>query len=273
MLTPEQLRRYLNRIGFDGQPRADRETLATIARFHTAAIPFENLDPLMGKPAELAVGALVAKLVQGRRGGFCFEQNGLLWHALETIGFDVTALAGRVRWNIPAHVPMPRTHNLLLVRLGREQLLIDVGFGGAVLSGILELREGEQATPHEPFRLLRDGDGWAQQISVGGEWRTTYGFDLQPQLHVDFGVASWWASTNPASPFTHGVMAALALPDRRLALRDADLAIHHLGGPTERRRIGTIDELIRLLAEDFGIGIVDEAALRARLEAVELLAK
>lgn len=271
-LSPEQLGQYLARIGWAGPVTADRETLARIARLHAAAIPFENLDPLMGRPAQLGVQALVDKLVHSRRGGFCFEQNGLLWHALEAIGFDITALAGRVRWNIPDGVPMPRTHMALLVTLDDGQWLIDVGCGGAVLSGILALREGQQATPHEPFRLVRDGDCWNQQIRVGGDWRTTYIFDLQPQLRVDFAVASWWTSTNPASPFVAGVMAARALPDRRLGLRNADLAVHHLGGPTERRRLETIDALIRLLAEDFDIEIADEGALHARLDAVQILA-
>src|SRR5260221_10485109 len=107
---------YLTRIGFTGAPQADLATLTSIHALQPAAIPFENLDPLLGRPVTLDLAGLQAKLVQGRRGGYCFELNSLLAVALEALGFSVIRLAARVRWRAPPERPVgARTHMLLRV--------------------------------------------------------------------------------------------------------------------------------------------------------------
>src|SRR5512145_2461434 len=92
---------YTKRIGYSGPRDATLETLRALQSLHPRAIPFENLDTLSGKPVRLDVGSLERKLVQSRRGGYCFEQNLLFKHALGALGFDVAALAGRVLWERP----------------------------------------------------------------------------------------------------------------------------------------------------------------------------
>ena len=89
--------------------------------------------------------------------------------------------------------------------------IVDVGFGGNTLTGVLALvADVEQTTPHEPFRLLaRDGE-WRQQVRIGEEWRTTYCFDLHPQLPIDYEPINWWTATHPSSHFTKTLAAALA---------------------------------------------------------------
>jgi N-hydroxyarylamine O-acetyltransferase len=99
---------YLARIGYDGPRAADLATLRAIHRRHPAAIPFENLDPLLGRPVALDIEALQEKLVRGRRGGYCFEENALFAAALEALGFAVTRLAARVRWGRPPESPEAR---------------------------------------------------------------------------------------------------------------------------------------------------------------------
>ena len=89
-LSKGDLRAYFDRIGFSGEARADRETLEALVAAHTATIPFENLNPFLGLPVSLSSNALVDKLVRHRRGGYCYEQNGLFSHVLETVGFDFT---------------------------------------------------------------------------------------------------------------------------------------------------------------------------------------
>src|SRR5688572_2362429 len=92
---------YLARIGLTGKIAPDFETLQAVARQHATTIPFENLDVLLGRPISLEPAALLQKLVHGKRGGYCFEQNNLLLLALRAIGYDVTPLGARVRWQIP----------------------------------------------------------------------------------------------------------------------------------------------------------------------------
>jgi N-hydroxyarylamine O-acetyltransferase len=155
---------------------------------------------------------------------------------------------------------------LLLVHLPEGPVLADVGFGGAVCTGVLDLvPDAAQETPHERFRLIqRDGE-WRQQIEIGGEWRTTYRFDLTPQLPVDYELANWWTSANPRSHFTFSLVAALSPPGKRLALRNLDYAVH-AGGETERRRLETTLEVLDILQRDFGIAVPSKDALLARLE-------
>ena len=157
-LVPTQfaLDAYLDRIGYAGPRTATLDTLEAVHALHPAAIPFENLNPLLGWPVSLDVEALQAKLVGGGRGGWCFEQNTLFRHALEALGFSVTNLAARVLWNAPPNSPIgARSHMLLLVDLGGHLYIADVGFGGNVLTAPLRLESHiVQATPHEPHRLL-----------------------------------------------------------------------------------------------------------------------
>lgn len=257
---------YLRRIGFIGEPRADRSTLTALVAAHCAAIPFENLDPLLGRAVDLAPQALVDKLVHARRGGYCFEQNGLLRLVLERIGLEVTGLAARVLWMRAEDEITPRTHMALLVALDSGPVIADVGFGGTGCTGVLDLLDGvAQETPHERFWLLRDGDGWRQEVEISGEWRPTYRFDLTPQLAVDYELANWWTCANPQSHFTFSLVAARALPGRRLALRNFDYAVHTADGAAERRTLSGPEEACAVLETQFAIAVPERERLLERL--------
>lgn len=258
---------YFARIGWAGPVAADRATLDAIAAHHPAAIPFENLDPYLDRPVDLAPEALVAKLVHGGRGGYCFEQNGLLRHVLDGIGFAVTPLSGRVVWNMDPETVTARTHMVLRVDLAEGPVLIDCGFGSAVPTAALDLiPDVEQATPHEPFRFVRIGEEWRAQIRIGGDWRTTYRFDFSPQREIDYVVANWYTSTHPSSHFRHGLTLARPLAGCRIGLRGTEFATHLLGGTSERRAIADPAEIAAVIEDAFGIQIPDRAALLARLE-------
>lgn len=166
---------YLARIGLDGRPRPDLGTLHAIVAAHNRSIPFENLDPLLGIPvADLSAEALSAKLVDRRRGGYCYEHNGLLGYVLEELGFDVERLSGRVVWMRADDAPLPaQTHNVLSVAVpGADgRYLVDVGFGGQTLTSPIRLEAGPvQQTRHEPYRLTRRGDTtrWRPRSAVSG---------------------------------------------------------------------------------------------------------
>ncbi len=255
---------YLRRIGFEGRAAPDLETLAALHLLHPQAIPFENLDPFLGRPVDLDPGAIEHKLVRSARGGYCFEHNALFMAALSAIGFEVIGLAARVLWGRPEDAVTPRSHMLVRVDLGSETWLADVGFGGLTQTAPLRLAPGtEQATPHETFRTLEAGDALRIQAKVGGDWRTLYAFDLQRQYDVDYAVTNFYLYSNPASHFVTTLMAARALPDRRLALRNDRFSVHHLAGGTEQRRLGSASEIASVLENAFGIVPPDAASFAA----------
>ncbi|MBO9621615.1 MAG: arylamine N-acetyltransferase [Sphingomonas sp.] len=266
MLGDADVSAYFARTGYAGEPTPDRATLAELVLRHTLAIPFENFDPLLGRPVRLEPDALIAKLVHGRRGGYCFEQNGLFWRVLEAIGFRVTPLAARVLWNMDEDAVTPRSHMLLRVDLPERPVIVDVGFGGAVLTGVLDLvTDVEQETPHEPFRLIEHGGEWRLQILIGDDWRTCYRFDLHPQLAIDFEPVNWWVSTSPASHFTQGVTCARVLPEGRLAVRSGLFTRYGRDGSFERREVDEPEAFCDILSEEMGLELPDRAALIARL--------
>jgi len=263
------LHRYLMRIGHAGELRTDPGTLRELHARHAAAIPFENLDAFLGEPVALDAASLERKLLTPGRGGWCFEQNLYFSHVLEAIGFEVTRLAARVRWNVPADVTTARSHMLLLVSIGGERYIADVGFGGLTLTAPLRLEPDiEQATPHEPHRLLLEDGKYALQAKIAGEWQTLYVFDLTPQETADYEVSNWYLCNHPQSQFVRGLICARAAPDKRHALRNNRYAVHTPDGRTERRVIADVAELRRVLRDEFGIAVPRSALFEEKAAAM-----
>ena len=151
------LEAYLQRIGYDGGLDPTVETLTALHRAHVLSIPFENLDILLGRPIRLDLASLQAKLVRGRRGGYCFEQNALFAAVLEHLGFDVTGLAARV--TMGEERTTPRTHMILAVDIAGTRWLADVGFGGDTLLDPISFESDEPVQQGAwAFRLADDGD-------------------------------------------------------------------------------------------------------------------
>ncbi|MFG0335692.1 MAG: arylamine N-acetyltransferase [Maioricimonas sp. JB049] len=259
------LENYFARIGYDGEASPTLQTLQRIHLLHPRAIPFENLSPFFGLPVRRDLDSLQAKLVDGGRGGYCFEQNLLLRHVLGQLGFQVRCLAARVRWNVPADVITPRSHMLMLVDLEGQPYVADVGFGGSTLTTPIELRaEVEQQTPHGSFRLLRDDEYYVLQFRTSDGWMTLYQFDLQEQHLPDYKVSNWYVSTHPDSHFTTKIVVARADERGRHALRDNRYRLHRQEGEIEERQLETVDELREMLSGTFGIRLPDVPDMDAR---------
>lgn len=260
---------YFERIAYTGPRSTNADTLAAIHLQHPRAIPFENLNPFLRWPVRLDARSLHQKLVRDRRGGYCYEHNLILSHVLHQLGFRVRGLAARVLWNVPEGTVRPRSHMLLLIDLGGRRYVADVGFGGLTLTAPLRLQvDIEQSTPHEAFRLIASGDGFVMQAKVGDSWRSLYTFDLQEQVLADYEVVNWYLCNNPSSHFVTGL--TVARPDRecRYALRDNELAIHHVHGGTERRLLTSTGELRAALEETFRVTLPEGPELQAALERV-----
>ena len=246
---------YFKRIGYAGSRAPTLETLRALHALHSAAIAFENLDPLLKRRIHLDAASLERKLVTEKRGGYCFEQNGLFAAALTSLGFDVTGLAARVYIKqTPGRIR--RSHMLLLLKLPEGRYIADVGFGGWALSGPLRLDdEREQETPHGPYRLIRGSDDFEEQTVVDGEWTTLYRFTLEEQLPQDYEVCNWYCATHPDSGFTTSLMVARLPPGKRLGLLNNRFSIHYPGGKTERRELKNAEEIAAVLENEFAISL------------------
>ena len=254
-MTSLNLDAYFARVGYRGPRIPSLDVLHALTAAHTQSIPFENLDVLLGRPIELDAPSLFRKLVTERRGGYCFEQNGLFLHVLGELGFDVEPLSARVRLQRPRDYLPPRTHAFLRVTIDGEKWLTDVGVGGASLTSAIRFdTEGEQATPHEARRLIHEDGVSYHQIRYGSEWNDVYEYTEEQMPLIDRTVANWFTSAHPQSHFRNRLIAARALPDgRRLALLNRELNTRERNGTATTRVITLADELLTVLEESFGL--------------------
>jgi len=251
-----RLTEYLGRIGVDGPVKTDLATLASIQAAHVDAIPFECLDPFLGRSVKLDLASLQEKLVDSRRGGYCFEQNTLFKAALETIGFQVTGLGGRVRWMSPPDSPLgPRTHMILNVALPEGNYLADVGFGASLIDRPLPFETNvEHRTAMGTFRLTEAEGMFTLSAKQPGGWRTAYMFNLEPQLASDYELSNWFTSTNPRAPFTSTLIMERLAADRRYKLINDRFTVEKRDGEVaEQRVLSGADELGQILDETFRV--------------------
>lgn len=258
---------YLQRLGFDAPPAPTLATLRQLQLGHTGAFPFENLNTLAGEPVNIDLPSIESKVLHGERGGYCYELNGLFLALLQELGFDARGITGRVVMGQPEGTWAARTHRLSLVMLEGVRYITDVGFGGMVPTAPLILdTDAEQLTPHEPYRIEQHADGYTLRAKVAGEWRAMYLFDLQRQEAIDYTIGNWYVSTHPESPFARQLMVARTGDGWRRTLNNGSFAIHRIGSESERRQMADVNELIEVLATEFGIQVPAQASLRPVLE-------
>jgi N-hydroxyarylamine O-acetyltransferase len=261
---------YFRRIGHTGPRMPGLETLRAIHEHHTTAIPFENLDVLLKRPIRLDPASLQRKLIHERRGGYCFEQNGLLAHVLRRLGFAVTPLAARVRWGVAEAVDTSRSHMLLKIDLAEGPYIADVGFGGQTPGVPLALTADlEQPTADSIYRLVHFGAGYELQMRVADAWSSLYRFTLEPQLQPDYEVANWYVSTHPSSIFVRNLLVARRTPGRRHTLLNGQFAIRRPDGRAEEWKLAGVVELMQILAEYFELDTAAMGAAAAVEEALE----
>lgn len=246
---------YTRRTGYTGPLTPTLDTLNDLMSAHVQAIPFENLDVLLGRGIDLAPDALQRKLVAGRRGGYCFEQNGLLLLVLQMIGFDVTPLSARVRYQRPRDYTPARTHLFLCVSIDDVPWMADVGVGGLSLSSAIRLDvQGEQSTRHEPRRIIREAGRQLLQVRFGDDWQDVLEFTGEEMPPIDRELANWFTSAHPQSHFRTRLVAARALPEGgRLTLLNRELTVRGRSGEAQTRLLGSPAELLHVLKDRFGL--------------------
>jgi N-hydroxyarylamine O-acetyltransferase len=242
---------YLRRTGASAPLAPSAEALADLQQAHVGAIPFENLDILLGQPILLDLDSLQAKLVTGRRGGYCFEQNTLFQAILDRLGFDVTPLAARVR--VGTTSVRARTHMLLRVDFPEGPHVADVGFGADGPVRPIPLAAGREHWVGGVGHRLREEDGlWVLEGNAEGQWVDLYAFTLESQYPVDYEMANHFTSTHPRSGFRNRLTAQRFWPERRTILRDRELTVRE-GPVVEATTVRDPEHLLEVLDRHFDL--------------------
>ena len=252
ILSADDAKAYLDRIGLRQPAEADREALDRIVFAHRCSVPFENLDTVeYGLAPCLETRQIFDKVVRRRRGGWCFELNSLLASLLKALRYTVTAHFARV-YHGDEFMTQP-LHRVNLVHLGAEKLYCDVGFGGtSPLGSLIVADEIRQSVQGKLFFFRPYSERWLSLYEEeAGVARPLLTFDREACLPVDFTVANGFGAGSEIR-FRDTAIVSLWFPDGKLSL-DGDKLTRVPGEATETRTILTKRELYKVLAEEFGI--------------------
>jgi N-hydroxyarylamine O-acetyltransferase len=248
---------YLQRIGFVGDARPDLLTLRQIHRRHLAAIPYENLDVQLARKVGFDVPAIYRKLVTARRGGWCYEMNGLFAWALEQIGFRVTRLAGAVMRAKDGDSSIG-SHLALCVHLD-EGYLADVGFGDGLIEPAA-IREGSFRQDAFDFRFERVDDAWWRFHNQPHGGAPSFDFQLSEAPQERLSVRCEWLQSALESPFVQNAVCQRYVDGRLIAMRGRAFKSVR-GTAVEKCTIDTLDEYERVLREEFDIELPEATLL------------
>jgi len=245
------VRAYLDRIGYSGGIEATAENLRALHRAHLLTVPFENLDISLGRKIVVDEEAILKKIVELRRGGFCYELNGAFAALLRALGFHVTLLSARVARSDGGEGP---EFDHLTLRVDLEQAwLADVGFGDSFLEPLRLETETEQADPAGTFRLVEDGDRWQmQKRESNGDWIAQYSFSLLPRRLEEFEGMCHVHQTSPKSSFTQKRICSRATPEGRITLSEMKLIVTS-SAERQETTIGSEEERAKILQSEFAI--------------------
>jgi len=244
---------YLARINYSGPTEPTAETLRALHQAHLLAVPFENLDISLRRKIVVHEDAILNKVVNLRRGGFCYELNCAFAALLRALGFRVTLLSARVARREGGEGP-EFDHLTLRVDLD-EPWLADVGFGESFLEP-LRLETGiasgkEQSDPAGMFRLVQIGERLQmEKAEPNGHWRPQYSFSLQPRRLEEFAAMCDYHQTSPESSFTQKRICTRATPEGRITLSEMKLIVTKKG-QREERFLASEEEWISTIREQF----------------------
>jgi N-hydroxyarylamine O-acetyltransferase len=246
---------YLERIGHAGPVAPTHATLAAIMRAHVASIAFENLDVQLGRPITGDLDEIFAKLVGRRRGGWCYEQNGLLGWALEAIGFEVTRVAGGVM-RADAGDAVLGNHLALVVTLD-EPWLVDAGFGGSLAEPIALAPATHRHAPYELSLARIDDDYWRYEEWIRGR---PFSFDFRFEPADPALLARQRASlqSDPDSPFVLNLVAQRRAGDSHASLRGRVLTLSR-GDAYEEFLVEDSETLVETLRTRFALNVPEIA--------------
>ncbi|QEV16351.1 arylamine N-acetyltransferase family protein [Streptomyces alboniger] len=254
----EQTDAYLRRIGVARPAAPTSEALRELHLAHLRSVPFENLSIHLGEEIELTDEALVAKIVQARRGGFCYELNGAFAALLTALGFDVTLLQGRV-YDDEGRLGIPFDHLALRVRTrDGGEWLADVGFGAHSQLPLVFGERGVQADPGGTFRLVDRAEGDLEVVKDG---TPQYLLDRRPRALADFTAGAWYHRTSPDSHFTRSLVCSIVTGEGRVTLSGRTLT-STVDGERQVTEPATEAEVLAAYERHFGIRLEREPSVR-----------
>jgi N-hydroxyarylamine O-acetyltransferase len=241
---------YLERINYHGTTVPSATTLRALQIAHLQAVPFENLSIHAGEPIVLEDEALFTKIVKRRRGGFCYECNGLFAALLRALGFEVAMLSAEVAKKEGGY-SQPFDHMTLMVTEA-QRWLVDVGFGDSFLEPLLLDERSEQAGRDPEYKVV-DGDGYLILVRrEANGWTPQYRFTLKPYQFEDFAGMCRYHQTSPESHFTQKRVCSLATESGRITLSEMRL-IETRNGERHERELANQQEYDSALHQHFGI--------------------
>jgi N-hydroxyarylamine O-acetyltransferase len=243
---------YLSRINYHGSTQPTIETLRAIHRAHLLTVPFENLDIHLNRHIALGEATLFDKIVLQKRGGFCYELNGLLASLLREMGFQVTIFSANM---LHGGIPQKIDHLTLLVELN-ERWIVDAGVGDTSRLPLRLDDEGEQFGVGQKYRFTRADGRWTLWSGAeNNEWNGEYVFDIDPLELSDFQEACEYYQSAPESYFVQGRICSRATADGRISLTDDKLIVTR-NGQREEMPIDGEQDFVSALNEHFGIQIL-----------------
>ncbi|MFF3409121.1 arylamine N-acetyltransferase [Streptomyces sp. NPDC002742] len=256
---------YLRRIGAQHPAWPTSDVLRELQVRHLRTVPFENLSIHLGEEIVLEEKRLLDKVVGARRGGFCYELNGVFGALLASLGFDVTYLAARV-YGDEGELGLPYGHLALRVRtVDGGDWLTDVGFGAHSHYPLSFMERGEQRDPGGMFRVVESGPDAAGVRGAGGSReredldvhlgdKRQYRLEVRPRVLGDFAVGAWWQSTSPLSHFTRSsVCSRITEEGGRITLSGHRFTVSTADGAKEVSELGTDEDVLATYRERFGI--------------------
>ncbi|KAF5894372.1 arylamine N-acetyltransferase, pineal gland isozyme NAT-3-like [Clarias magur] len=255
------VRRYLLRLGCSGSCPCSPtlETLRFLHLQHLLTVPFEDLTIHTGERVRLELPLLYDKIVLKRRGGFCYENNGLFSWLLSQLGFKVEVLSAQVRNRFTGVFGPPFDHMIMMVTLDGERWLCDVGFGAGFQLPLSLETESPQTQSHGLYRVRGHGNlFFMEESDDGASWVEQYKFSLQPCQREDFKAMCEYHQSSISSIFFCKTLCTLLLPRGRITLMGRKLITTQLSGepgpPVKTTKTDLSDEEItEILREEFGI--------------------
>jgi N-hydroxyarylamine O-acetyltransferase len=241
---------YLDRIRYTGPTTPDADTLRRVHFAHLLAVPFENLDIGLKREIVCDETAFVRKVLEFRRGGFCYELNGAFAALLRALGFEVTLLSARVSRKGGGFGP-EFDHLALRVDL-EEPWLADVGFGESFVEPLKLIPGPVQEQMGRKYRIVEEGGALQLEAFVDPNWRREYSFTLQPRQLRDFAGMCHHHQTSPESHFTQNRICTVATPEGRVTLSEMTLIVTR-NGKREERTLSSEAERQKVLREQFGV--------------------
>jgi N-hydroxyarylamine O-acetyltransferase len=258
--TPSQLNAYLERIGIvDEVPTPTLDGVTAMHLAHLLAVPFESLDIHTDRPISIELPALFDKLVTRRRGGFCYENNGLFAAALAAIGVELDLLSARVA-HADGTLGPPFDHLVLRAAFDGTDYLLDVGFGEGFRTPLRIDGEWHDQDPAAPYRARPTGGELIVEHRKPDQVKLDYRIDLQPRQLGEFAPMCQYHQTSPDSGFTQQWTSSLATTEGRVTVVHSRL-VKTVNGRRTETPVTTPAELERVLATRFGITAVDVAQL------------